>query len=70
MDRNNNTSYGALTGKKGELYESKTAYDILTESDEKRAETYKKNKWGVKLLALGIFACIAVLVIAILIKKY
>ena len=42
MERNNNTSYGALTGKKGELYESKTAYDILTESDEQRAETNKR----------------------------
>ncbi len=68
MDRNNNTSYGALTGRKGELYESKTAYDILTESDEQRAEAYKKTKWGVKLLAIGIIACVVVLITAIFIK--
>ncbi len=68
MERDNNTSYGALTGKKGELYETKSAYDILTETDEERAESQRKTEWGTKVLAIGILACIVILVIAVLIK--
>lgn len=65
LDPSNNTSYGALTGKKGELYER--ASEPLNPKARKAKQ--RTTNWMNKVLILGIVAIIAIFAVAILVKN-